>query len=113
MSTFGKKALCWWNYPINIRDESIRFNHTSPTLQLLILEKWYPIGMQVEWVSNEVWEIIGYQKKISSYDLILERCGGNNRGGGIKYNRFPLSLRPANGWDIKIKRDIKIDKILK
>ena len=107
MSTFGKKALCWWNYPINIRDESIRFNHTNPTLQLLILEKWYPIGMQVEWVSNEVWEIIGYQKKISSYDLILK----NNTG--IKCNRFPLSLRPANGWDIKLKRDTKIDKILK
>jgi hypothetical protein len=109
MSTFGKKALYWWDYPCNNRDESIRFHHTNQDLQLEILEKWYPIGMQVNIGGTDIWQIEGYQKKISSYDLILSRVGSSVS----KNHRFPLSIKPTKEWETMLKRDIKLGKILK
>ena len=48
MSTFGNKALIWWDYQTRDRAALLRFNATPKPLQLQILEKWYPIGMKVE-----------------------------------------------------------------
>ena len=47
MSTFGNKALIWWDYYKRDRPELLRFNSTPKDLQLKILEKWYPINMKV------------------------------------------------------------------
>ena len=47
MSTFGNKALIWWNYHTRDRAALLRFNTTPKDLQLKILEKWYPIDMMV------------------------------------------------------------------
>ena len=44
MSTFGKKALVWWDYDDHTRDTAHRFNSTPKNTQIQILEKWYPIG---------------------------------------------------------------------
>ena len=44
MSTFGKKALMWWDYDDHTKDTAHRFNSTPKNIQIQILEKWYPIG---------------------------------------------------------------------
>lgn len=44
MSTFGKKALMWWDYDDHTLNNAHRFNSTPKNIQIQILEKWYPIG---------------------------------------------------------------------
>ena len=50
MSTFGRKALIWWDYENRSKQNSIRFNHTPMDIQLSILEKWYPIGSNCNYI---------------------------------------------------------------
>jgi hypothetical protein len=47
MSTFGKKATRHWNYFDNSKEAMLRWNHTPDEVKRQILEKWYPIGMEV------------------------------------------------------------------
>jgi hypothetical protein len=47
MSTFGKKYLNYWSYRFNnIGTEISRWNRTDKDFQLVLLKKWYPIGMR-------------------------------------------------------------------
>jgi hypothetical protein len=117
MSTYGKKALKWWIYPPQgNRDSSIRYNHTPKDLQLQILEKWYPIGMQVSiptFSGEEIWEIIEHKETNWGYTLII-KCieSKNNFSIGKKTDRHPIATKPTKKIEIKLKRDIKINKII-
>ena len=42
MSTFGKKAIKYWDYQYT-EDKAMTFNKTPIETQLEILEKWFPI----------------------------------------------------------------------
>jgi hypothetical protein len=53
MSTYGKKALAYWDYESKSDPEQmLTYNRTAKDMQLKILEKWYPIGMGVEKTSR-------------------------------------------------------------
>ena len=68
MSTFGKKAIKYWDYQWT-EDNAMRFNKTPIETQLEILEKWYPIGMTCvkydrffKKYDDTKYEIVGYDK---------------------------------------------------
>jgi hypothetical protein len=43
MSTYGKKAMVYWEYEgKNTQEELYRFNHTTHNIQENILKRWYP-----------------------------------------------------------------------
>jgi len=132
MSTFGKKALIWWNYEYS-KEGVTRFNHTDSELQLEILKKWYPIGSscrEKEKYTYKVprapggwdWEIIGYIKTIGGYYTIKVKYIGvvdynyKSKIQGTKihnrestFNIFNTELNPE---DIKrIKREAKLSKL--
>ena len=53
MSTYGKKALIYWNYEEkSSQEEMYRFNNTAHNIQEEILKKWYPIGFTCEMTSR-------------------------------------------------------------
>ena len=58
MSTFGKKALVFWDYDSN---ETNRFSKTPIEIQLQILEKWYPIGWRCKFFSPTYLSHIEYE----------------------------------------------------
>jgi hypothetical protein len=73
MSTFGKKALNSWNYKYS-KENSLRFNHTPMDLQLEILKKWYPIGMECvkfnlyfKNYDHFKYQIVGYEEIIGGF----------------------------------------------
>lgn len=120
MSTFGKKALIWWNYEYT---NAIRFNHTDSELQLEILKKWYTVGSRCrekEKYTFKVprapggwdWEIIGYIKTIGDYYVIKVKYVGD---GGVNYNRestFSIFNTELSPEDIKrIKREAKLSRL--
>ena len=78
MSTFGKKALNSWNYKYS-KETSLRFNHSPMDLQLEILKKWYPIGMECvkfnlyfKNYDHFKFQIVGYEEIIGElYNLEL------------------------------------------
>ena len=44
---FGKKAISYWNYFDNSKENCARWNKTQDDIKRQILEKWFPIGMEV------------------------------------------------------------------
>ena len=68
MSTFGKKAIKYWDYQYT-EDKAMTFNKTPIETQLEILEKWFPIGMPCvkydrffKKYDDKKYEIVGYDK---------------------------------------------------
>ena len=68
MSTFGKKAIKYWDYQYT-EDKAMTFNKTPIETQLEILEKWFPIGMTCvkydrffKKYDDTKYEIVGYDK---------------------------------------------------
>jgi len=116
MSTFGKKSLLWWDYQkSHSRENVIRYNHTPEALQLQILEKWYPIGMQVSVDSKYIYRIVSYVQ--STWDNIfflkLEILNEPpNRFVQREITKHPLQIKPLESEIIGLKRDIKLNKIL-
>lgn len=112
MSTFGNKALIWWNYYKRDRAELLRFNSTPKDLQLKILEKWYPIGMMVGLGDNKFqYEIVEYVEHLSYYSV---KCLWKVEGlmNNMRSNRNPLTLYPSPEWEKQIKRQYKLDRII-
>jgi hypothetical protein len=113
MSTFGKKALIWWDYHKRDRVDQMRFNSTPKDLQLKILEKWYPVGMMVGLGDGKYQYVIVEYVDHSTYWSVrviwrLENSLMNN----MKSNRNPLSLFPSPDWEKQIKRQHKLDRIV-
>ena len=49
MSTYGKKALYYWDYEgASAKEELARYNSTPHNLQEELLKKWFPVGMTCE-----------------------------------------------------------------
>lgn len=108
MSTFGKKSLVWWDYHDKSRDNIRRYRSTPRELQKEIIEKWYPIGMRVqEYSFGKVWTILGYKETNLGWclDVINE--------DGYTDNKTPLVAYPIKEDEIKLKRDIKLEKLFK
>lgn len=111
MSTYGKKALIKWDY---LTRESLRFNHTNIDTQLSILQKWYPIGMQVNiwsnirdnWNNYDRYSIIGYRKQLTHY--MIEIINKDNVVMGL----HPINIKPTDEW-IKVNtREDKLNDLL-
>jgi len=53
MSTYGKKALSYWDYEgASEKEELARYNSTPHNLQEELLKKWFPVGMTCEKTSK-------------------------------------------------------------
>ena len=108
MSTYGKKALSYWDYDgANEKEELARYNSTPHNLQEEILKKWYPIGMTCEKTSK------GSDKYYGSYVV----AGYIKYGYGWRLNvtdaqnytttLHPGTVRPDEQW----RRDEKLEKL--
>lgn len=119
MSTFGKKALVWWDYENHTKENATRFNHTSLDIQKAILEKWYPIGTRFTKqgffgtdhntykITDHILTLIGYQIK---YDIV-EYKRATYKMGEVPLN--PVSIMVIESDKMGLKRDYKIERILK
>lgn len=120
MSTFGKKALVWWDYENHTKENATRFNHTSLDIQKAILEKWYPIGTRFTKqaffggtdpntykITDHILTLIGYQIK---YDIV-EYKRATYKMGEDPLN--PVSIMVIESDKMGLKRDYKIERILK
>ena len=73
MSTFGNKALIWWDYHTRDRAALLRFNSTPKDIQIKILEKWYPIGMKVGLGPDKYdYEIVEYIQHFTYWSVRVE-----------------------------------------
>ena len=130
MSTFGKKALIWWNYDDHSKQNIIRFNHTNDELQLDILKKWYPIGSRCREVNryssittnlNRIvndkrpniynWEIIDYTKTIGGYYVLKVRHIDTSNNFNRETNIIPLRSEISPDDLKRIKREAKLSKL--
>jgi len=121
MSTFGRKALVWWDYEDNSKQNVMRFNHTDLDIQLKILEKWYPIGARCREKEKFTyrtprpdggydWEIIGYSKTVGGW-YTLEVKWVNDMSINRESTIIPLRAE-INPEDIKrIKREAKLSRL--
>jgi len=115
MSTFGKKALVFWDYDSN---EWERFSKTPVDIQLQILEKWYPIGymckfFEPNYFSDRVYQIKDYLLHVGGfYTVLIEPKiteGYSQMIVKSGYNPLKLDL-----IDKKIlRREYKLERILK
>jgi len=128
MSTFGKKALNNWNYKYS-KENALRFNHTPMDLQLEILKKWYPIGMEcVEFnlflknYDHFKFQIVGYEKIIGGvYNLELVkfvkymRIGDNGQPTEAhikeKTTAHPIHFKPTDEYFKMMDRENKLNKL--
>lgn len=114
MSTFGKKALIWWDYNSNgDKLTNQRFINTDIDLQLKILEKWYPIGTKVQkwnWLlkrySGDVWTIEKYEMFNNHWRLSLI-----NKNNYSDYS-IPTMCQPTTEEINRIIREIKLNKLI-
>ena len=114
MSTFGKKALIWWDYHNRDRAELLRFNSTPKDIQLQILEKWYPIGMMVGLGSDRYnYEIVEYISHLTFFQVKVILRSEGSLFNSMGYIRNPLALNPSPEWEKQLKRQYKIDRLLK
>lgn len=114
MSTFGKKALAWWDYQDKSRDSVRRYNFTPDDMQLQILEKWYPIGFKFKengYLLNGVkmWEVVDYKRNVGGCWLLELKCISNELPNILKH---PLATGMTTQSEKSVKREIKLNKIL-
>ncbi len=119
MSTFGKKALVWWDYEDH--KDLGRFNNTPKDIQLSILEKWYPIGFRChvrtnsygKWgVTSSVYIVNSYVATLGGYRVVIRL---EQSDPVIKFpdeNRHPMMIYPTNEYRQMIKRNSKLNRIL-
>lgn len=113
MSTFGNKALIWWDYHTRDRAALLRFNATAKPLQLQILEKWYPIGMMVglgDYKYNH--KIVEYVQHLTYWHPRIELQAEGSLMHKMQSTRNPLGLYPDPAWEKQIKRQQKLDRLL-
>jgi hypothetical protein len=115
MSTFGKKALAFWNYESN---ETNRFSKTPVEIQLQILEKWYPIGWRCKffaptYLSHIEYEIKDYILNVGGfYTVLIEpKITYGYSPTTLKSGYNPLRLDLLNKQILR--REYKLERILK
>lgn len=124
MSTFGRKSLVWWDYDNRSKENAMRFNHTPMNIQLSILEKWYPIGSNCNYIfySQTVLSkinkypsvILRYEKSSSFYRIVSQISQNGVIGNKVdilerSVSPFKIVLSPD---DIKqIKRESKLSRL--
>jgi len=108
MSTYGRKALSYWEYEgKNNQTEMARFNSTTHNLQEEILKKWFPIGMTCEKTSKGAdryygcFKVNGYVKY--AYGWRLNVTDENNYTTTL----HPGTIRPDAQW----RRNKNIEKL--
>jgi hypothetical protein len=113
MSTFGNKALIWWDYHTRDRAALLRFNATPKNIQLQILEKWYPIGMKVGLgYSKYNYEIIEYVQHLTYWSVRVALKAEGSLMNNMRSDRNPLGLYPSPDWEKQLKRQYKLDRLL-
>lgn len=114
MSTFGNKALIWWDYHKHDRDSIRRFSFTPKDLQLEILKKWYPIGMMVGFGDNKYkHEIVEYSQHSTFWHVkVIWKLENNSIMNGMQYIKHPLNLYPSPEWEMQIKRQSKLNRLV-
>jgi hypothetical protein len=118
MSTFGNKALIWWDYHTRDRATLLRFNATPKELQLQILEKWYPIGMKVGLGDGNLfngrhnYEIIEYVQHLTYWSVRVVLKADGSLMNNMRSDRNPLGLYPSPEWEKQLKRQYKLDRLL-
>ena len=86
MSHFGKKTLNFWDWDMLLKNKNFfkTWNQTPKETQLLLLKKWYPIGMIGEYLigsntkSGLKIEITGYIEYLWGYKLDVVYIDPNN-----------------------------------
>lgn len=123
MSTFGKKALVWWDYEDHSKINAVRYLHTPLDLQLKIIEKWYPIGLRFRrdkgWgplhKDSTIYEIIGYQQFQTFWGINSRIIEGRDYSlrtpQGIFIN--PVTILVEEDSVRTIKREYKLERILR
>jgi len=122
MSTFGKKALVWWNYEDH--KDLGRFNNTPSDIQLSILEKWYPIGFRChartnyygKWgVTSSTYTIDSYVETLAGYRVVVRLQMDTPDTPYAKVpddKKHPMMLCPTDDYRQMIKRNSKLNRIL-
>lgn len=100
MSTFGKKALAYWDYNSK---EGNRFVRSDKNLQLEILKKWYPIGEIGIIKDGTRIKIEAHVEYVSYYLVGISFIDKNSTG----------STNPLNITLTTIERNRVIEKLLK
>jgi len=119
MSTFGKKSLVWWDYDNHSKENATRFNHTPEEIQLKILEKWYPIGMIFKKDDgfgkriDIIYKIEGYVKMYQGWTIAFEPVEPNKYLYSSNKNINPVFIMPEKDCLIPLKREYKLEKILR
>jgi|JI10StandDraft_1071094.scaffolds.fasta_scaffold2539791_2 hypothetical protein len=102
MSTFGKKALAYWDYNSK---EGNRFVRSDKNLQLEILKKWYPIGeIGIIKDNGTRIKIEAHVEYVSYYLVGISFIDKNSTGS---------STNPLNITLTTIERNRVIEKLLK
>lgn len=103
MSTFGNKALKSWDYDFT---DTIRFNRTPKDVQMKILEKWYPIGMEVTMIGTSfTYTICGYSNRVWGYMI-------DARYKSTVITAHPSRFRPTENWLKMVNREDKLNGLL-
>jgi len=123
MSTFGKKALVWWDYEDHSKINAVRYLHTPLDLQLKILEKWYPIGLRFRrdkgWgplhKDSTIYEIIGYQQFQTFWGINSRIIEGRDYSLRTPQGSFinPVTILVEEDSVRTIKREYKLERILR
>jgi hypothetical protein len=108
MSTYGKKAMVYWEYEEkNTQEELYRFNHTTHNIQEEIIKRWYPIGLTCQQYSKNKKEYYGsftITKCVKmAYGWRIEVIDKN----GYINTLHPGVLRPDKEWI----REEKLNKL--
>lgn len=113
MSTFGKKALIWWDYHTRDRAAILRFKSTPKPLQLQILEKWYPIGSMVGLGDGKYnYKIVEYVQYMTFWDVRVELLAQDSIMSKMSSWRNPLGLYLEPNTEKMLKRQYKLDRLL-
>ena len=118
MSTFGKKALVWWDYDDHTRDAAHRFNSTPKNIQIQILEKWYPVGSRfikkgTHYSTPPEYTIDGYVEM--SYGWAIDYSQTENsytRDGVQKRVTNPINIVLHESFVKACKRQSKLERLL-
>ena len=130
MSTFGKKALIWWDYDVckQEKPDLTRFDHSPENIQLAILEKYYPIGIKCKlwktmWgikeepidytIKSYVKTMVGYRLELDRSSDILTSAGSNKITYKSMYTYHPMRVCPNDDWRVMLRRESKLEKIFK
>jgi len=108
MSTYGKKAMVYWEYEgKNTQEELYRFNHTTHNIQEEIIKRWYPIGFicqQYSKVSKKYYGSFTITKYVKmAYGWRVEVIDKN----GYINTIHPGILKPDKEWV----REEKLNKL--